>query len=156
MMDARATVVRVADGRVWLRLEDRPGGCGRCDEPGGCRSTRISHIFKSADNVVCLPDSVGLRVGEGVLIRVPEGAPLRAALLSYVLPLALMLFMAVLCLALAPFPGRDANVLAGVLAGLLAGVAAGRWALRSGRWRQGLGLILSQGGDSVSVCGRHS
>lgn len=154
MMDARATVLRVAEGRVWLRLEDRPGGCGRCDEPGGCRSARISHIFKSADDVVCLPDSLGSRVGEGVLIRVPEGAPLRAALLSYVLPLVLMLVMAALFLALQPFSNRDANVLAGVLAGLVVGVAAGRGALRSGRWRQGFGLTLRRGDDSPSSCGK--
>jgi sigma-E factor negative regulatory protein RseC len=140
MMEARATVVRVADGQVWLRLEDRVGGCGRCDEPGGCRSTRLADLFKSSGELFCLPDSLGSRVGDGVRIGVPEGAPLRAALLSYVLPLGLMLALGGLGLVLAPFASPDASVLAGVVAGLVAGVAVGRWIMGSGQGRWGLSL----------------
>lgn len=150
MSAARATVVRVEGGQVWLRLEDRPGGCGRCDEPGGCRSTRLADVFKSSDDLIHLPDSLGSRVGDGVRIEVPEGAPLRAALLAYVLPLALMLTLAGLALVLEPFPGRDANVLAGVAAGLVAGIWAGRRIMRSGRWRR-MDFTLMPAG-AVPVC----
>jgi sigma-E factor negative regulatory protein RseC len=149
MTEARATVLRVADGQVWLRLEDRPGGCGRCDEPGGCRATRLTDVFKSSGEMIRLPNTLGSRVGDGVIIGVPEGAPLRAALLGYVLPLGLMLGFGGLSLLLAPFATADANVLAGVGAGLLVGVAAGR--RLTGRWRQ-LGLTLAPA-DAGPVCG---
>lgn len=142
MMQARATVLRVEDGQVWLRLEDRPGGCGRCDEPGGCRSTRLTEIFKSPGEVIRLPDRLGSRVGDGVTIGVPDGAPLAAALLAYVLPLALMLALAGLALVIAPFSSPDANTLTGVFGGLLIGVVAGRRIMGGGRWRR-LGLTLA-------------
>lgn len=152
MMDAQARVVRVGEGKVWLRLEDRPGGCGRCDEPGGCRATRLADVFKFAGEEFCLPDSLGSKVGDGVAIAVPEGAPLRAAVLGYVLPLGSMLVSGGLGLLLAPFASADANVLAGVVVGLTGGVMAGRWIMGSGRWRRGMDLTLKPGSESVISC----
>ena len=154
MMQARATVLRVEDGQVLLRLEDRPGGCGRCDEPGGCRSTRLAEIFKSSGEVVRLPDSLGLHVGDGVTISVPEGAPLRAALLAYVLPLGLMLVLGALALVVQPFATSDANVLTGVVAGLVGGVWLGRRIMRSGRW-PALELTL-EAAETAPGCGGRS
>jgi sigma-E factor negative regulatory protein RseC len=151
MMQARATVLRVERGHVWLRLEDRPGGCGRCDEPGGCRSTRLTDVFKSSGELIRLPDSLGSRVGDGVTIGVPDGAPLRAALLCYVLPLGLMLGFAGLATVLAPFGALDADVLAGMAVGLFVGVMAARRITGSGRWRH-LGLTLAPAG-AAPVCG---
>lgn len=151
MMQARATVLRVEDGQVWLRLEDRPGGCGRCDEPGGCRSTRLADVFKSSGDVIRLPDSLGSRAGDDVSIGVPEGAPLAAALLGYVLPLVLMLGLGGLAMLVAPFATADANVLTGVVAGLAGGVVAGRRIMGSARWRR-LGLTLAPANGVAAGC----
>lgn len=153
MMEAGATVVRVAEGRVWVRLQQQLGGCGRCDEPGGCQATRLSDIFKPSGGEVCLPDSMGFQVGERVRIAVPEGAPLRAALLSYGLPLGLVLSLGAAFGALAPFVSGDANVLAGVVLGLLLGVVLGRRIMAGPRWRRALGLSLRRADPAVPACG---
>lgn len=153
MMETGAMVVRVAEGRVWLRLQQRGGGCGRCDEPGGCRSTRLTDIFKPGGEEFCLPDALGLRVGEAVRIGVPEGAPLRAALLSYGLPLCLVLVFGAAVAAIAPFSNADANVLAGAVLGLLAGVFAGRRIMGGGRWFRDMGLTLRRAEGGAAHCG---
>lgn len=153
MMETGATVVRVADGQVWLRLQQRGGGCGRCDEPGGCRSTRLTDIFKPVGEEFCLPDALGLRVGEAVRIGVPEGAPLRAAVLSYGLPLCLVLLIGAAFAAIAPFPNSDANVLAGAVLGLVAGVFLGRRIMGGGRWFRDMGLTLRRAEGNGANCG---
>ena len=147
MIQARGTVLRVENGLLWLRLEDRPGGCGRCDEPGGCRSTRFGDVFKGSGDVVRLEDSLGAKVGDHVMISAADGAPLQAALLGYGLPLVSMLFMAAMARIVAPFTNPDANVLSGVAAGLFIGAVAGRRILASGRsHRLALSLVAPSAG----------
>lgn len=140
MTSVRATVLRVEDGQLWLRLEDRPAGCGRCDEPGGCRSTRLADIFKPHGDVLRIADSLGGRVGDQVIIRVREGTPLRAALLGYGLPVVLMVVMAGLMQRMAPFAAPDGNALTGLVGGLLIGMLAARRFMK-GRWHQGLTVV---------------
>jgi sigma-E factor negative regulatory protein RseC len=93
VIEARAEVVRrdAGSGRVWLRLREHPGGCGRCDQPGGCHATRITDIFKGAAREFVFEDALGLVAGERVKIVIDEAAPLRAALASYGLGTALLL-----------------------------------------------------------------
>lgn len=83
MIEAPAEVIRAEGGRVWVRLSERQGGCGRCDEPGGCRSMRITDTFGAPRQEFSLPDASDLVPGERVRITIPDGAPLSAALLSY-------------------------------------------------------------------------
>lgn len=153
MREVRATVVRAVDGQLWLRLNDRGGGCGRCDEPGGCRSTRLTDIFKGPEGVVCLPDTLGVGVGEGVRIAVADQAPILGAVVSYVLPLGLMLVLGGLAVALSPFDSPDANVLVGVVAGLVGGVLVGRRVMASPRWQGTMGLSLRRDDGNSPVCG---
>lgn len=153
MIQVRGTVLQVEDGLVWLRLEDRPGGCGRCDEPGGCRSALLGDVFKGSGDVIRLEDSVGARVGDEVTVSVADGAPLQAALLGYGLPLVSMLAMAGMARIVAPFANPDASVLAGVAAGLCIGGIAGRRLLTSGRFHR-LAVSLAAPGATLPDCGK--
>lgn len=125
-MDVRATVVRVGPSGAWVRVEDRAGGCGRCDEPGGCRSIQLTQAFGPQRDEFPLPVDVAVRVGDRVRLRIQDGAPLRGALLAYGLPLAGLLGGALLAAGLAPLASADANVLLGGGAGLVAGWGGGR------------------------------
>ena len=57
-MQARARVLRVEDDPAWHEMSENAGGCGRCDEPGGCRSVQLAHAFGGAGKGFALPVSV--------------------------------------------------------------------------------------------------
>lgn len=142
MMDALARVQRIEAGRVWLRVSDNGGGCGRCDEPGGCRAVQISHAFgKPADEFV-LPAYGGARVGDRVRIRIPDGAPLKAALGSYGLGVVLLVAGAAAGTALASRELADLAAALGAGAGLALAVVINRGLSRSRRWRTSLDMEL--------------
>lgn len=141
MIQARAIVERLEGDQVWVRVSEQAGGCGRCHEPGGCRSVKIAHLFKPPTESFCLPNSIGARPGDPVLISIDDGAPLRAALASYALSAVLMVVGgAIGALACST---ADLAVLAGALAGLLLAWACNRLLLRSRRWRNGLRMAVA-------------
>lgn len=149
MMQARARVLRVEKDRAWLELSDAAGGCGRCDEPGGCRSVQVSHLFGGADKVFALPMSFPVRVGDKVVISIPDGAPLSAALVAYGLATLLLLAGA----AVGSFVGGEGRA---DLFGLVGGVAglALAWSInkalpRSRTWRHRLRMELAPEANCV-------
>lgn len=98
-------VVRLEGGDAWLEILDRPSGCGKCDSAGSCGAeSRLQRV----------PNSIGARVGDRVLVSVADGAVMKAAALAYLMPLALALFGAVVGAGL----GGDGTAVAGALAGL--------------------------------------
>ncbi|MDR1064725.1 MAG: SoxR reducing system RseC family protein [Azoarcus sp.] len=140
MIEAKAVVIRAGEGKAWARLAEHRGGCGHCDEPGGCHAPRFAEMFKNGDAVFSVDDPLGLRVGERVKVVIDDGLPLRAAMASYGLGTALVLAGALLCVCLAPPAWADAASGAGAVAGMLAmvfvlrrrarGKGAGAWRLR--------------------------
>lgn len=91
-------------------------GCGSCSRAGGCTTGAGSGRRQRIRN------TVGARVGDAVIIVVPDGAVLKAALRAYISPLLLALAGVALGLAI----GDEA---AGALLGL-AGLGAGWLMLR--------------------------
>ncbi|MEN3110088.1 SoxR reducing system RseC family protein [Uliginosibacterium paludis] len=119
-MQADGVVVGSAAGVARVRVQ-RSGGCGRCNEPGGCGNAADSRC----DEFVVL-NELNVRPGDRVLIDIPEGAALRAAMLAYGLPLCGTVLGAIAGFAAG---GSDMASLAGAAAGLLlafAGVRLGR------------------------------
>ncbi|MDR0703064.1 MAG: SoxR reducing system RseC family protein [Azoarcus sp.] len=154
MIEARAVVVRAGEGKIGARLTKRQGGCGHCDEPGGCHAPRFAEMFKGGERVFSVDDPLGLRVGDQVKVLIDEGLPLRAAMASYGLGTALVLLGALLGVCLAPPAWADAASGAGAAAGMLATVFVLRRRARgkgAGVWR--LRLERDSGGDgSDAVC----
>lgn len=86
-MDVRqGRVQRVEDGLAWVEVM-RSSGCGRCSDAGGCG---MSCTAKPATYV--LPANQAVAVGDEVLISAPEQASLFAALMSYGVAVATLLF----------------------------------------------------------------
>ncbi len=110
-MQAEGVVVRCEGARALVQVR-RSGGCGRCDEPGGCGG---SGAASCSEYLVSNP--VGASSGQRVLIEVPEGSALRAAALAYGLPLAGVIggaFAGTWC-----WGGGDAGSAAGGVGGLI-------------------------------------
>ncbi len=140
-MQAFATVLRVGQGRAWLKVTDAGGGCGRCDEPGGCRSVQITQAFGLPRGEFALPLVAGIDAGDRVVITIPDGAPLQAALASYGLGVVLLLGGA----AVGSFStsGTDLAAAVGAVAGLGLAVLINRLLARSRHWRARLRVELA-------------
>ncbi|MCL2645097.1 MAG: SoxR reducing system RseC family protein, partial [Betaproteobacteria bacterium] len=113
MIKTRAVVVRAGEGKVWVRLLEHHGGCGRCDEPGGCHAPLLAEMFRGRSKTFAVDDPLGLHVDERVKIVIDEGTPLRAALASYGLGTALALGGAALGVWLAPAARADLAAVTG-------------------------------------------
>lgn len=135
MIEASATVLAVEGERVRVRVNDRPGGCGRCDEPGGCKSVKLVYAFGAPKEEFMLPNPVGARVGDRVVILMRDGSALRGALLSYGLGACLLLGGAALGHVIAGPGQQDGFALCGALIGLAATVGFNRFLYRSRTWR---------------------
>lgn len=141
-MQARAQVLRVEGGQVWLKVADVGGGCGRCDEPGGCRSLQITQAFGAPKGEFVLPLSVLVQVGDRVLITIPDGAPLSAALASYGLATVLLVLGAAIGNGFAGSGEGDLFALVGAGAGLAVAWVLNRLLARSRNWRYRLRMEL--------------
>lgn len=143
MIEVPAEVLRTEGGLAWVRVTEVQGGCGRCDEPGGCRSVSLTQALGPGAREFALPNSIGVRPGDRVRVSMEDGAPLRAALASYGLAAVLVLAGAFLGGAIADGVAVDAHVASGVVAGLALALAMNRALGRSRRWRGGLKLELA-------------
>lgn len=137
-MEAHARVERIAGGKLWVKVNDNGGGCGRCDEPGGCRSVQITHAFGVPRNEFSLPLVAGVDAGDRVRISIPDGAPLRLALASYGLGVVLLVAGAGIGSLSGEGAAADLYGGLGAGAGLLAAVAINRLLVRSRWWRGNL------------------
>ncbi|WP_246034648.1 SoxR reducing system RseC family protein [Azoarcus indigens] len=149
MMEVVGRVERVANGLVWVRATTR-SGCGRCGEPGGCGAARITEVFGKKSSVFILANRIGAAVGDEVSLQVQEGAPLKAALLSYGLSILLLLLGGASAGLI--YPG-DLGVALGGLGGLMVALGVNRLLVRHSRWVSGLsvqmlarGMRCTQGG----------
>lgn len=142
MIEAKAVVVRVEAGRAWVRVSDRQDGCGRCDEPGGCRSVKIAYALKAPKDVFSVPDTLGVTVGDRVRVCMQDGAPLRGALASYGLGACLVLIGAAAGHGLAATGSEDLMAMIGAIVGLSIAYGLNRVLYRSRRWRGALKVQL--------------
>jgi sigma-E factor negative regulatory protein RseC len=115
MMDQEAIVARVEGDHAYVEVGGTGGGgCGRCHETGGCQSGVLGQLFNSKPRQFCIANRIGAIPGERVVVALADGATLRAALLTYALPVLSILLGA-----------ATASTAMGALAGLAIGVLAG-------------------------------
>lgn len=124
MIEVPGEIVEVAGDRVLVRAKSRGGGCGRCDQPGGCGSAKITGALRSPELDVWLANDIGAAVGDAVLVCMADDAPLRAALIAYMVPVAGIVLGAAAGVVFAG--ASDLHALLGAAAGLLLGLLLGR------------------------------
>ncbi len=142
-MEAFARVQRVDRDSAWLKVTDAGGGCGRCNEPGGCRAVQITQAFGLPRDEFALPLAEGIRAGDRVRITIPDGAPLEAALVSYGLGAVLLVVGAALGAMLAGDAAADLYAAVGAAVGLILAVLFNRVLTRSRNWRARLKMELA-------------
>ena len=87
MIEERGHVLSVEDGAVWVETVRR-STCGSCSARAGCGQAMLQKLGSGARQgfVRVLSDS-SHRVGDVVVIGVPENAVVRSSLLVYAVPL---------------------------------------------------------------------
>lgn len=118
MTESDAVVTRLDGDYVWVDLQS---GCTTCGASGGCglsdgKGKRQQRLL----------NGIGARVGDQVVLSVPDGAVLRAALYCYLLPLAAALALAAAGMAVANEIGAVFGALGGLALGWSAMRTAGR------------------------------
>ena len=125
LVEAIARVVAVSEVRVWLEPE-QTSSCGSCATSGSCGAKGMGTTASRLEArrfTLAQPDEP-LRVGDRVVVGVPENALVKAALTAYGLPLVLMLGAGVL--AAGQGTNSDGFALIAMVAGLALGLVLAR------------------------------
>jgi sigma-E factor negative regulatory protein RseC len=136
MIRRSGTVLRVEGDLAWVECE-RGGTCAICPGRGACETALFLSHTRSSHRLRARTGARRLEPGADVVVGVPDGALLRAAVFAYALPLAALIGGA----ALGSIAGSVASG-AGAALGLAAGITL---AGRVGRGRPAsVPLILEQ------------
>lgn len=119
MNESEAVVIRIEGEHAFVEVCDA-AACGQCSSRHACMSLEAP----AGPRLHRLHNGIGARVGDTVVLVVPQGALLKAALLSYLWPALLTIAGA----ASGATMGGDAASVAGAGLGLMAGMASLRLA----------------------------
>ncbi len=119
MTESEAVVTRLDGDHVWLDVDKT--ACSSCGESGACGLNEGKGRRQQR-----VRNSVGARVGDRVIISVPDGAVLRAVFHCYLLPLMTVLAAAAGGMALGGEPGSIMGAAVGLAVGWLAMRRAGQ------------------------------
>lgn len=95
LVEQRARVIAVAPGLAWLETS-RAGACGGCSSTSACAVRVLGSLAGSgaATAPILVTDHLGLRIGDRVVVGIPDGTLIRASALAYLLPPALLVLAA--------------------------------------------------------------
>ncbi|MBI3141083.1 MAG: SoxR reducing system RseC family protein [Rhodocyclales bacterium] len=148
MIEQEAIVARVEGDQAYIEVGGQGSGCGRCHEAGGCQSGLLTQLFRPGPRHFRIDNRIGAEPGERVVVRVAEGATLRAALLVYLIP---VLFLVAGAFAGTALGGGSASADGAALLGALLGLGAGAlvsFALRKGRPGKAMQPLLVRKGST--------
>ncbi|WP_273152206.1 SoxR reducing system RseC family protein, partial [Methylophaga thiooxydans] len=111
------TVISRDIHQVWVEAE-RQSTCGQCQARKGCGTGLLAKHVGQRFSRIAVKTSQDLRVGQQVMVTIPEQALLSGAVMMYLLPLLLMFVTA--ALAHIANSGELVEIIAG-LSGLVAG-----------------------------------
>ncbi len=137
MTTSEARVISLDGELAAIEVAALPSACGKCGERGGCGKP------EAGPRRYVVRNAIGACPGDRVMVAVPDGAVLKAAALSYLMPLLLVIGGAAAATA---WLGEGLPAVAGAALGLLAGLAVLR--MTNARLMRGrepwLGLTLQR------------
>jgi len=100
-MEMQAEVLAVEGAHVLVKVSEHGGGCGRCNEAGGCNSGVLTQVFgRRAGREFRLQNSIGAAIGDRVVVSLQDGVTLKTSLAVYMVPVLLVILGAALGTAL--------------------------------------------------------
>lgn len=89
MIETPARITRVEGRSAWVTSK-APSSCGACAGKG-CGSSTFSRFWHPDEPEYRVDNPIGAAAGDAVVVGLPDGALMRAALASYAMPLILVL-----------------------------------------------------------------
>ncbi|MGI9143210.1 MAG: SoxR reducing system RseC family protein [Fluviibacter sp.] len=139
MAEREAQVIEVipptrpeAPGLARLQF-DVSGGCGRCQETGGCGGVSIAQPLCNTPKTLLVADELGVQVGDKVLVAIPDALLSQGITRAYLIPLILLFFGSALGAILLPSLTPQQWQLTpdiGAIAGAGIGLIAAWWQLQ--------------------------
>ena len=118
MLETNGTVVEVDREFIWVETRPR-SACSSCGT-GGCTTSVLARLFGARPSRLRLQNSLQARVGQQVVVGIPDSVLVNASVLAYLVPLLAMLFAGTV----AAWTGLgELAQVAMILSGLLAGIA---------------------------------
>ena len=129
-------------GLVRLQFE-ATGGCGRCNESGGCGGVSIAQPLCGKPKTLLVPDRLGVQTGDKVLVAIPDALLSQGVTRAYLIPLLLLFAGSVLGGALLPIVApiqwqMTADI--GAIAGAGLGLIAAWWQLQGSQRSQAMAV----------------
>lgn len=121
MIEEKGQVTAVDGTHVWV-LAERESGCGACLATSGCGISVLAKALGGRSVQVRVVNSVNAKIGDSVLVGVPDEFLLKGSFAVYATPLASMILFSILGRSLAQDP-QISELLSIILGGL--GLAAG-------------------------------
>ncbi len=127
MIESPARIRRIEGDTAWV-ISEAPASCGACAGKG-CGSSVFARFWHADAAEYPVANPIGARPGDAVVIGLPDGALLHAALASYGVPLLMLLG----CASVGAYFFGEPGAIIGGLSGL---VLAALW-LRFPVWMPG-------------------
>ena len=119
MSESEAIVTRIDGALAEVEVAAMPSACGKCGDRGHCGKPQ------AGPRRYALPNAIGAQAGDRVVVCIADGAVLKAAVLSYLMPLVFVIAGAAAATA---WIGEGLPAVAGAVSGLCVGLAVLRLA----------------------------
>lgn len=93
MLEETGVVVAIDNDQAWVQTI-RKSACSSCEAKSGCGQGVLARISDGKANQVLVSNSLSLKVGDEVLIGIPEELLIKASVMVYLFPLLVMIVAA--------------------------------------------------------------
>lgn len=94
MIEQSAKVLHTLEDEVVIEVR-RQTACGSCSAKAGCGKSLLDNVFKIKPLLLSIPNTIGARENDDVIVGLNESAILQASFYLYFFPLIIMIFFAV-------------------------------------------------------------
>jgi len=128
MIEEQAEVVAINGDQLVLQAQTQ-SACGSCSASQGCGTSLLSKVVGRKFTRFQAINNVNARVGDFVVVGIPEDALLKGSLVMYVVPVFAMMIFAILAdiSFVESLQHRDLMIAVSAIMGLLSGSLLSRW-----------------------------
>ena len=128
MIEEQAEVVAINGDQLVLQAQTQ-SACGSCSASQGCGTSLLSKVVGRKFTRFQAINNVNARVGDFVVVGIPEDALLKGSLVMYVVPVFAMMIFAILAdiSFVESQQHRDLMIAVSAIMGLLSGSLLSRW-----------------------------
>lgn len=124
MIEEQAVVIDIRDNQLMLEARVQ-SSCGSCEAKAGCGTSLLGNVLGRRFTRFTAENSVNARIGDEVVVGIPERSMLTGSFMVYLLPVLSMLLFALV--ADSTFAtANDPLVILSAIAGFIAGTVISR------------------------------